>query len=188
MAENRNERLEKDFGEMLKLKNRPYLDWMVIKGEPPCAEEYLLRIKLRTYVFRAKNGKCTVGAVSHSTIKVTLRDSYPDTAPYVTMLDIPPIFHPDWYSKGTYCPIDAWTPDTSLKDFILRMLRTLQYDPSLIKEELPANYKALEWFIKNRDTSSLFPSDTTVLTENSEEETAAMQSASAPFDEIVDTW
>lgn len=185
---NRDERLAQDFREMLKIQNRPYLDWITIGGDPPYAEEYLLRIRLRTYVFRSKQGKCTVGAISECTVKVTLRGSYPDMAPYVTMLDIPPVFHPCWYSKGTYSPTKPWDPSTSLKDFILTMLRTLKYDPALINGELPANYKALDWFMKNRDSSSLFPSDTVTLTENTAEETAALLSQFEAFSEIVDTW
>lgn len=185
---NRDERLAQDFREMLKIQNRPYLDWITIGGDPPYAEEYLLRIRLRTYVFRSKQGKCTVGAINECTVKVTLRGSYPDTAPYVTMLDIPPVFHPCWYSKGTYSPTKPWDPSTSLKDFILTMLRTLKYDPALITGELPANYKALDWFMKNRDSSSLFPSDTVTLTENTAEETAALLSQFEAFSEIVDTW
>lgn len=188
MPEKRNERLASDYHEMLKIQNTPYLKWIAIKGEIPYVEEYLLTIRLRTYVLTAKSNMYTVGAIHQCTVKVTLWDSYPYVAPTIKMLNIPPVFHPSWYSKGTYCPSEPWRPDSSLKDHVKRMISTLTYDPSLIETAAPANYKALEWYMKNRDKASLFPSDMTVLTENSLEETDALEKAAASFDESLDSW
>lgn len=188
MAENRNERLARDFREMLKIQNRPYLSWIATKGEPPYAEEYLLTVRLRTYVLSLLSGKYTVGTIHQYTVKVTLWDSYPHMAPNIRMLSIPPAFHPSWYSKGTYSPSVPWRPDSSLKDYVKRMLGTLVYDPSLIDAAAPANYKALDWYLKHRDNASLFPSDLTELTENTPEETAALEKAAISFDEIIDSW
>ena len=188
MPQNRNDRLAKDYRDMLKLQNRPYLSWIVTKGEPPCAEEYLLNVHLRTYVLSVQSGKYVVGAVRRSTVRVTLWDSYPLTPPYIKMLDIPPVFHPDWYSKGTYSPSVPWRPDTSLKEYIKEMLRTLRYDPEPIETERPANYKALDWYIRRKNDDSLFPSDRTELTENNAEETAAAEKAVLSLGEVIDSW
>lgn len=188
MHNSRNDRLAQDYREMMKIQERPYLSWIATKGDLPCAEEYLLTVGIRTYVYCAKAGVHTVGAIRRCMIRVTLRDSYPNVAPYIKMLDLPPVFHPDWYSKGTYCSREPWSPDISLKDFILRMIASLQYDPALIRTDAPANYKALDWYLKNKDDPALFPSDTTPLTENSAEETAAIESAANAFGEIVDRW
>lgn len=188
MPKNRKERLAADYREMLKIQNRPYLSWMVTKGELPYAEEYLLTVKLRTYVLSVQSGRYTVSAVDRCTVKVTLWDSYPQIAPNIKMLSIPPVFHPDWYSKGTYCSGEPWNPETSLKDYLLRMLSALTYEPSRMMSEAPANYKALEWVQKNRDNALWFPSDKTVLTENTGEELAALEKAAALSDEIVDSW
>lgn len=188
MCENRNERLAADFLEMLKLQNRPYLFWIAVKGEPPYAEEYLLTVRLRTYALSNLSGRYTVGTIPECTIKVTLWDSYPNTAPNIRMLNIPPVFHPCWYSKGAYCPTEPWRPETSLKDYVKRMLRTLIYDPTLIDTDAPANYKALDWYLKNRGDASLFPSDKAELTENTPKETAALEKAAISFDEIIDIW
>lgn len=188
MTENRNDRLLRDYREMLKIQDRPYLSWIATKGELPYAEEYLLTVGVRTYVYSAKAGVNTVGAIRRCMIRVTLRDSYPAVAPYIKMLDLPPVFHPDWYSKGAYCPREPWQPETPLKDFVLRMIRSLQYDPAMIRADLPANYKALDWFLKHRDDPALFPSDHTALTENTTAETAAAENAAASFGEIVDRW
>lgn len=186
MPQNRNERLAKDYRDMMKIQDRPYLSWIAIKGELPNAEEYLLDVKLRTYVLSVQSGRYAVGAVHRCTIRVTLRDSYPMTAPYVKMLDIPPVFHPDWYSKGVYSPSEPWRSDTSLKDYIMRMLSTLCGDPGRFETNTPANYKALDWYMKNRNDASLLPSDTTGLTENSDEEAAALEKAASSPNEIVD--
>lgn len=188
MAENRNDRLAADYREMLKIQDQPYLSWTAVKGEVPYAEEYLLDVRLRTYVFSMRSGKCTVGAIRRCLILVTLWDSYPLSAPAVRMLDIPPVFHPDWYSKGTYSPSQPWRPEDSLKDYVKRMLQTLRYEPSLIGTDTPANYKALDWYWKNRERGDLFPSDQTELSENSADETAALERAAGIFEETVDSW
>lgn len=186
MPENKKDRLAADFNEMLKIQNRPYLSWIVTKGEIPYAQEYLLTVSVRTYAITLRSHRYTVGATQRCMIKLTLWDSYPVAAPSVRMLDIPPVFHPNWYSHGSYCPSQPWEPDCSLKDYVLRMIGTLCYDPALVELTAPANYKALDWYLKNRDNTALFPSDPSELTENNEEETAAARKAISSFDEIVD--
>ncbi len=187
MSESRNDRLSSDYREMMKIQDRPYLSWIATKGELPYAEEYLLTVKLRTYALSVRSGVHTVGVIDRCVIRITLWDSYPAVAPYVRMLNLPPVFHPDWYSKGTYSPHTPWDPATSLKDFVVGMLKALRYDPERIDTTSPANYKALDWFLKNRDNDKLFPSDTTVLSENTREEIDAIEKSGA-FDEIVDSW
>lgn len=188
MPESRNERLAFDYREMLKIQDRPYVSWVATKGELPFVEEYLLTVRLRTYALSVVSGVHTVGAVHRCTVKVTLWDSYPRVAPSIKMLSIPPVFHPDWYSKGTYCSSEPWRPESSLKDYVKRMIKTLTYDPFLIHTATPANYKALDWFWKNRDNPAFFPSDPTALTENTAEEATALEKAALSFDEIVDSW
>lgn len=188
MNDIRNQRLEADYRAMLRIQNRPYLSWIATKGEPPRAEEYLLTVRVRGYVLRSQAGRYQVGASDRFVIRVTLWDSYPHTAPYVRMLTIPPVFHPDWYSKGTYCSSAPWSEDTSLKDFVLRMIGTLQYAPGLMNADAPANYKALEWFEKRCGDPSLFPCDRTELNENTEEEIEAVTRACDPFAAVIDSW
>lgn len=187
MRADRNDRLKADYREMMKIQDTPYLSWIATKGEMPCAEEYLLTVKLRTYALSVRSGVHTVGVIDRCVIRITLWDSYPAVAPYVKMLNLPPVFHPDWYSKGTYSPHMPWDPETTLKDYVVRMLKTLRYDPELIDTTAPANYKALDWFLKNRDDERLFPSDRTPLSENTDETIGAMEEG-GDFKEIVDSW
>ena len=184
----RNERLRADFYDMLSIQNRPYLSWTATKGDLPCAEEYLLDIRLRSYALSADHGRYTVGVTHGCTVKVTLWDSYPETAPYIKMLSLPPVFHPCWYSKGVYCPPRKWRADRSLKDYTPEMLRTVRYDSELIESDAPANYKALDWYLKHRDDTALFPSDTTELSENSPQTAEAFGKSALCFDEIIDSW
>ncbi len=188
MPNPREERLAADYRDMLKIQNRPYCTWIVTKGEPPYAEEYLLEIRLRSYILSATRDRYIVKAADRWMIKVELWDSYPNVAPNIRMLSIPPVFHPDWYSKGTYCSPEQWSPESSLKDYVKRMIGAVRYDPALINSEYPANYKALEWFMKNRDNDSLFPSDTAELTENTPEEIEAIEKAILRDDDIIDSW
>ena len=188
MSDIRNERLKADYRDMLKIQNRPYLSWIATKGEPPFVEEYLLNVKIRCYVLSVISGKYTVGVIDNCVIKITLWNSYPYVAPNIKMLSLPPVFHPNWYSKGTYCPSEPWSSDISLKDYVKRMLEALMYVPSAIETSSPANFKALDWYIKNRDNASFFPSDSIELTENNLEEIAETEKAAAPFGEVIDSW
>lgn len=183
----RNERLKADYREMLKIQNRPYLKWIAVKGELPYAEEYLLTAYIRTYALTSDGERYIVGAIDRCTIKVALWDSYPHVAPYSKMVSLPPVFHPDWYSKGVYCSSQPWHEERSLKDYVLRMIGTLTYDPALMATAAPANYKALSWYRKNGENEALFPSDPIALTENTPDEAAALEKA-AVFREEVDSW
>lgn len=185
VTENRTERLARDYREMLKIQNRPYLKWIVTKGDPPYAEEYLLDVAVRTYVLSAENGRYIVRPVRRCVVSVTLRDPYPHVAPYIRMLSIPPVFHPRWYSKGSYCAAEPWRAEDPLKEYVLRMIGTLRYDPDLTDTAAPANYKALDWYRRRRDDAALFPCDTTALTENSAAEIDAITAAPV---EIADSW
>lgn len=113
-----------------------------------------------------------------------LWDSYPKLAPNTKMLNMPPVFHPNWYSKGTYCPSERWSEDSSLIDYVKRMLGTLTYDPLLIETRSPANFKAAAWFKKMRDHDELFPSDPVELTENAPDEITEKDQLGA----IIDSW
>lgn len=188
MNDSRKKRLAFDYHEMMKLQNPPLLDWIVTKGEPPYAEEYLLTIRVRTYALSATDDEYRVGVIDRCTIRITLWDSYPKIAPNTRMLNIPPVFHPSWYSKGTYCPDEQWREGDSLKDYVLRMIGTLLYEPALTDTEHPANYKALSWYRKHRDNRELFPSDQIELTENSPDKTAALEKAALSPGETIDCW
>ena len=100
------------------------------------------------------------------------------------MLNMPPVFHPNWYSKGTYCPSERWQEDDSLKDYVKRMLGTLTYDPTLVETRSPANFKAAAWFKKMRNHDELFPSDPVALTENAPDEITEKETLGA----IIDSW
>ena len=160
MPNDRNELLAADYREMLQLQDRPYLSWIVTKGEPPYAEEYLLTVRIRTYALSATADRYIVSTIDKCTIRITLWDSYPKIAPNTKMLNMPPVFHPNWYSKGTYCPSTLWQESDSLKDYVKRMLGTLTYDPSL------------------------FPCDPVALTENSPDEITQKNQ----LGEIIDSW
>lgn len=188
MSCSRTDRLARDYREMLSIQDRPYLSWIAIKGDPPYAEEYLLTVRLRTYILSSESEMYKVGETDRCTVKVTLWDSYPHIAPNIRMLSIPSVFHPSWYSMGTYCPPEPWRPEHSLKDYVKCMLRTLIYDPAVIEASAPANYKALEWYMKNSGNTALFPSDNAELTENSVDRIAALEKAASSFGRVIDSW
>ena len=184
MPNDRNERLAADYREMLQLQDRPYLSWIVTKGEPPIAEEYLLTVRIRTYALSATADRYIVSTIDKCTIRITLWDSYPKSAPNTQKPHKPPLGHRHWCSKGTYGPSTLWQEGDSLKDYVKRMLGTLTYDPSLVETKSPANFKAAAWFNKMRDREELFPSDPVALTENSPDEISEKEQ----LGEIIDSW
>ena len=188
MKADRQERLAKDYRDMLRIQDRPYLSWIATSGELPYAEEYLLSVSLRSYVLSVSSDRYVVSSADRFTVKVTLWDSYPRVAPNIRMLSIPPVFVPAWYSKGTYCPPEPWRSDISLKEYIKQMLRTLQYAPEAVDSKAPANYKALSWYQKHKEDSSLFPSDTSELSENTDEQAAALERAALIPAREIDSW
>lgn len=188
MMTDRQKRLEQDYREMLRIQDRPYLSWIVTKGELPYAEEYLLSVRLRSYALSVISDRYVVSEADRFTVKVTLWDSYPRVAPNIRMLSIPPVFVPAWYSKGTYCPPELWRVDISLKEYVKQMLRTLQYAPDVIDSKAPANYKALSWYRKHKEDASIFPSDITELSENTDERVAALERAALIPAREIDSW
>ena len=51
----------------------------------------------------------------------------------------------------------------------------------------PANYKALDWYLRNCGKEGWFPSDRIELSENSIEQTAAIRDRDV-FGEVIDSW
>lgn len=152
------ERIKNDYEAMRSIQNTPYVSWKVVRGEPPYVEEYELTIHVKTYSAPNK-------IMDTCRVRISLGPEYPGVVPHAKMVSTPLVFHPHWFVGGDYCP-GHYVGSETLVQFIKRMIMTLQNDPSLVDPTSPANSKALEWFLKNKNNRRLFPSDTTKLTEN----------------------
>lgn len=150
-------RLKSDYEDMKKIKNQPYASWVVSKGAEPYVEEYLITINVRTYYAPGK-------AMNTCKVKITLPANYPYDAPDTIMVSDPLVYHPHWFISGRYCP-GSWGVSESLLRYTEKMIETLQNNPDLINPDSPANTDAMNWYLRNKNNKSLFPSDTTKLTE-----------------------
>lgn len=152
--EQRKIRLKNDFREMRNIEGSS-IEWNDIKGSQPHVEEYDLVINIRTIISSGpKYREC------HK-IKIILPENYPFSAPLTTMITKPQPFHPNWYPNGKWC-YGYWEVSEGLGHHVIRMIRTLQFDPAITNPDSAANSKAKSWYLKNRD-QKLFPCDHTVL-------------------------
>jgi len=146
----RNIRLKSDYEEMCNLKGR-IIDWKPLKGQPPLVDEYELNIRVNTIISERPDYR------NMHRIEVILPPAYPRVAPIVSMLSKPQPFHPNWYVAGNWCH-GSWSMSESLGTFVIRMIRTLQFDLEITNEHSPANTAANHWYKRNK-ASGLFPCD-----------------------------
>ncbi len=149
----RMKRLESDYKEMLKLLSCPKIKWTAIRGKPPHVEEYLVTLNFHTY----RTDKTTMDSCK---IRITLSDIYPKVAPIAVMIE-PKIFNPNWFSSGRWCCGKYYSKE-SLGDFVIRMIRSIQFDPIITNPNSPANKEAAKWYIENIDRG-IFPTDNSIL-------------------------
>jgi ubiquitin-protein ligase len=174
----RNRRLANDYQEMLNIKS-PMIDWTIRYGNPPFVEAYELIVNIRTVISSVPE------YVSQHKLLVSLPENYPQAAPSIEFLSQVP-FHPNWYAAGKWC-FGTWEMSEGLGHHVIRMMRTLQFDPEITNEYSAANRDANGWYIRNKN-SGIFPTDTQVLPDPSR----AYQPAQKRFslgstDNITDT-
>jgi ubiquitin-protein ligase len=151
-------RLENDHKEMLHLRG-DIIQWKPLRGNPPYIEEYEITVNVRTICSVNSRGKPSYR--DSNVVHLSIPADYPRAAPDVIMLTKPPPYHPNWFTEGRWC-YGKWNPTESLGDYVIRMVKTLQYDTYITNEGSPANRDAGEWYIANRN-SGLFPCDNKTL-------------------------
>ncbi len=128
-------RMKNDYSEMKNIQG-PIVQWRPLSGEPPYVESYELTINVRTITGPGPNYRDT------HVIKVTLPSSYPISAPETVMVTTPQPYHPNWYvSPGKWC-YGSWDIAEGLGHHVVRMIRTLQFDPDITNPSSPANGSA----------------------------------------------
>jgi ubiquitin-protein ligase len=130
-----------------------------INGVPPYVDAYEFVINVRTIVGVDSSGSPQYR--SSSTVRVSLPGDYPRIAPVAVMTTSPKPYHPNWWPNAKWC-YGHWVASESLAAHVLRMVQTLQFDPSVTNPDSPADQAATSWWKKNA-TSGLFPCDKTRL-------------------------
>lgn len=151
-------RLSNDYKQMLNIQNSDVISWEAVEGAPPYVEKYRVTIRVRTIIGKRANNSPIYRDVS--VVTVTLPQDYPNSAPRIVMESSPP-FHPNWFSDRHWC-YGSWRVGEALGDHVIRMVKTLQFDPEITNENSPANIDANNWYM-SRKNSGLFPCDRTRL-------------------------
>lgn len=146
----RNLRLKSDYKEMCNIRG-PIVSWQITRGEPPYVEAYRLTVNVRSIT-----GKGPTYRDQH-VIDVEIPARYPTSPPQVTMVSDPVVFHPNWWPHKHWC-YGSWDFSEGLGHHVVRMIRTLQYDPIITNEHSAANGEAKRWYLKHGD-EGLFPCD-----------------------------
>ena len=154
--EQRRIRIKNDYKKMLNIKGE-IVDWQPLEGKQPFIEAYELTLNIRTIIGPKPKYR------NVHIVRVTLPPNYPDTNPLVVMQSSPQPFHPNWYKDQRYCP-GLWDFTEGLGDHIIRMLRTLQFDPEITNPYSAANPEANAWYLANLNHNrNWFPCDTQTL-------------------------
>lgn len=153
--ERRNSRLTNDYSEMVNIKGE-IIDWEVLNGSPPHVEKY----KVKVFNIKTITGPGPSYNFNHE-IEIELPSDYPRTAPIAKITSNPLPFHPNWYDSGLWCA-GRWNLAEGLGHFVIRLIRTLQFDDDITNPASPANRSANNWYESNLD-SGYFPCDNTVL-------------------------
>lgn len=147
-------RIKNDYKEMLNIKGS-IVQWQALTGTPPYVESYRLIVRVRSIIGPGPRYRET------HTIRVVLPPDYPTAAPMTIMESQPVVFHPNWWPDGKWCH-GAWDLLEGLGYFIVRMLRTLQFDTEITNPRSPANRTANDWYVSNT-RRGYFPCDLQVL-------------------------
>ncbi len=140
-------RLENDYKEMRNIQG-PIISFEA-NGTPP--HEYIVTVKVRAIVGTGPDYR------GEHRLRVALPSDYPASAPQIVMLTKPQPYHPNWWSDGRWC-YGTWDMAEGLGHYIIRMIRTLQYDTEITNENSPANTDAKNWYVSNRNRG-YFPCD-----------------------------
>lgn len=150
-------RLANDYKQMCNIQGN-VISWTALRGMAPYIEEYNITVNVRT-IIGVTNG--TPQYRNSSVVKITLPPDYPIRAPKATMVSVPQPFHPNWFTTKNWC-YGTWSMSEALGDYVIRMVKTLQFDTDITNENSPANGDANSWYISNK-YSGLFPCDHTRL-------------------------
>lgn len=147
-------RMGNDYKSMVNIRG-DIISWQPIRGVEPYIEAYKLRVMVRSII-----GPGPSYRDMHELI-VELPAGYPKDPPLVKMISVPVVFHPNWFKDARWCK-GTWSPRESLGQHVVRMIRTLQFDPAITAPNDAANRDARDWYMQNL-YRNIFPCDKKVL-------------------------
>jgi ubiquitin-protein ligase len=122
-----------------------------VEGNP--AHTIILQANFRT----ARSADYPAAALQRWTIRIELPSEYPTAAPKSSVDPI--VYHPNVWTHGAICMGNNWSSGEFLDLYVLRILKTLTFDPLLTNVDSPANREAAEWYRNKKHDTRSFPSD-----------------------------
>ena len=147
----RSIRLKNDYKEMCNIRGS-IIQWRAVKGTPPVVEAYEITVNIKSIISQRPDYR------DQHLIRIDVPSNYPTSPPSIVMVSDPVVFHPNWYRDKRWCSGTFWDMSEGLGHFVIRMIRTLQYDPNITNAGSAANSDANNWYIANRHRN-LFPCD-----------------------------
>ncbi len=147
-------RKREDLAKLKTLRGRLPQDMLEItgvKGDPP--RELSLRIRLPT----AKNASYPRERQDVNDVTFQFPERYPFQEPAVMFTT--PIWNPNVYASGKYC-FGGWKVTENLELFVIRLMKVITLDPSIVNPRSAANAEAARWFLEAiQRYPKLFPTE-----------------------------
>lgn len=144
-------RKREDLSKLQALQKRAsaLLEIKSVKGDPP--REINIQIRIPT----AKNRYYPSEKQDFSEVSIQLPEKYPFNMPYVIFNT--PIWNPNVYSSNKWCFGD-WQVTENLELFVIRLMKVIALDPTIINPKSPANIDASNWYVsKLKSDPKIFP-------------------------------
>ena len=153
-ADVRRARLKSDYEQISNMVG-PVLSFRALSGTAPYIDSYEITININSIISSTPTYR------NKHVIRVDLGPQYPTTKPSTVMITKPQPFHCNWWESGAYC-CGTWSPSEKFGDYLVRLMRTLQFDKEITNPNSPANPTAKDWYL-SKINSGLFPCDRTQL-------------------------
>jgi len=128
------------------------LEILSVVGDPPRS------VKLRIRIPTAMNNRYPQQKQDISEVEIQLPEGYPlppAGVPFVNFMT--PIWNPNVYPSGKWC-FGEWTITENLELFVVRLMKVIALDPTIINPRSAANGDAAHWYVQLLEQrSGLFP-------------------------------
>jgi hypothetical protein len=146
-------RKRQDLAKLVSLQGRipSILEIITVSGDPP--HSILLRLRIPT----ARNKSYPLQKQEINEVEIQLPANYP-FPPGPTVHFKTPILNPNVYTSGKWC-FGNWTITENLELFVIRLMKVIALDPSIVYPKSAANAEAARWFLDlNKSQPNIFPS------------------------------
>ena len=109
-----------------------------VKGTPPDQVDLTMAVPTP----RDRNYPSVVQ--QRTSVSIVMAARYPFDGPMVTLHT--PVWNPNVYPSGKWC-YGNWTPTENMELFVVRLMKVLALDPSIVNPASPANAEAAHWYV-----------------------------------------